>query len=449
MPLDSPTTTTAAPSAPNIVLILTDDMRWDFLKYMPQVRQDLVFQGVKFANAFVVNSLCCPSRTAILTGNYSHTTGVYTNAPPHGGWPVFHARGEESSTIATWLHGAGYFTGLIGKYLNAYGPNNLFIPPGWDRWDAFDQGNASYYNYDLNVDGTIVHHGNAPPDYSTDVLAGDASDFIRSAPSSQPLFLYFAPFAPHAQVIPAPRDVGVIRDGPDRWPPNFNEADMSDKPLYLRNLPFVDPTEAEKVYVRTIEALLAVDDAVHQIVQALADTGRLANTMIVFSSDNGVLLGEHRLLQAKQVPYEESIRVPLVVRYDPVTAGTSSTRSQLVANIDFAPTFAQAAGLTPPNTDGTSFLQLVSNPSAPWRKDFLVEHLRDSFTAVPTYCAVRTPSRLFAHYNSGFEEYYNLRLDPFELANRVHLPVARATVDRLRSVLRRLCTPLPPGMRPF
>jgi arylsulfatase A-like enzyme len=275
-----------APTSPNIVLILTDDQRWDSLLYMPHVRQDLMSNGMKFQNAFVSNSLCCPSRSTILTGNYSHTTGVYTNIAPYGGWPAFHA-GAESSTIAMWLHDAGYHTALIGKYMNEYGPDNPFIPPGWDRWAAFED-EVSYYDYTMNVDGSFVSYGHTAADYSTDVLAGYAVDEIEQTPSDQPLFMVVAPSAPHGPAIPAPRDIGTVLGGPTRWPPNVNEGDMSDKPRYMRKLPLIDKAKLSDRWVRTMETLRAVDDAVHDVVGALRSSGRLDNTLIIYiAGDNG------------------------------------------------------------------------------------------------------------------------------------------------------------------
>ncbi len=176
----------AKATLPNIVLILTDDERWDRPDFptLPNVESSLVEHGVTFSNGFVVNSLCCPSRASILTGQYSHSTLVYDNGGQYGGFRSFH---QDSSTIATWLHAAGYRTALLGKYLNGY--NKLYIPPGWDHWNAFKgaPSGGAYYNYDLNDDGLVVHHGSSDADYSTDVLASDADSFIRGTDPSQPL----------------------------------------------------------------------------------------------------------------------------------------------------------------------------------------------------------------------------------------------------------------------
>src|SRR5438105_10197057 len=223
------------PPRPSIVLILTDDQRWDSLWAMKQTKQLLVKPGVRFHNGFVVDPLCCPSRTSILTGEYSHTTGIYQNEPPHGGFADF----KDSSTIATWLQAAGYRTGLVGKYLNGY-ENDTYIPPGWSQWAAFDGPgylSAAYYHYKLNLDGNVVTEGHAPSDYSTDVLTNHAVSFIRSTSPYQPLFLYYAPFAPHDPAVSAPRYRDRFRNLEPYRPPNFNERNVSDKPAYIRNLP--------------------------------------------------------------------------------------------------------------------------------------------------------------------------------------------------------------------
>jgi arylsulfatase A-like enzyme len=436
-----------AATPPNIVLILTDDQRWDTLRYMPHVRADLMSKGMTFANAFVSNPLCCPSRSTILTGNYSHTTGVYTNSLPNGGWPAFHDGGAEASTIAMWLHDAGYHTSLLGKYLNHYGTHNAFVPPGWDHWAVFEQ-ESPYYDYTLNVDGSFVSYGHRAADYSTDVLAGLAVQDIEQVPANQPLFLYLAPSAPHGPAIPAPRDLDTVSAGGFHPAPSFNERNMRDKPRYLRRLPLVSPDKESRRFVRTTETLGAVDDAVHEVVGALRSTGRLDNTLIAFASDNGMALGEHRWTY-KLVPYEESIRIPLVMRWDGVVSAGVLDR-HLVANIDFAPTFSEAAGVVPPAVDGRSLVPVLRAEDPAWRGRFLLEHLwyQRGKPNPPTYCGVRNRSRVFVHYSSGFEEYYNLRLDPYELRNAIDR-ASRAGIMHLRDATRQLCDPLPPGMSPF
>jgi N-acetylglucosamine-6-sulfatase len=436
-----------AATPPNIVLILTDDQRWDTLRYMPHVRADLMSKGMTFANAFVSNPLCCPSRSTILTGNYSHTTGVYANGGQYGGWQAFHDGGAEASTIATWLHDAGYHTSLLGKYMNHYGPNNHLVPPGWDRWAVFEQ-ESPYYDYTLNVDGSFVSYGHRTADYSTDVLARYAVRDIARVPADQPLFLYLAPSAPHGPATAAPRDLGTVSAGGFHPAPSFNERNMRDKPRYMRRLPLVSRDKEAQGFVKRVETLGAVDDAVHEVVGALGTAGRLDNTLIVFASDNGFASGEHRWTY-KLVPYEESIRIPLVMRWDGEVSPGVLDRN-LVANVDFAPTFSEAAGVVPPTVEGRSLVPLLRGEDPAWRGRFLLEHLwyHRNKPNPPTYCGVRSRGRVFVHYASGFEEYYNLRADPYELRNAID-QASQVGISHLRNATRQLCQPLPPGMSPF
>ena len=209
---------------PNVVLIVTDDQRWDTLATMPAVQRLLVDGGITFRNAFATTPSCCPSRVSLLTGRYSRHTGVLDgsagNAP--GGAPAF----DDRSSLATWLDDAGYRTGLVGKYLNDYAelPTG-YVPPGWDEWYAVAQSRPQirYYDYELNENGTIVHYGRAPADYSTTVLHNKALGFLRGADPSAPFFLYFAPIAPHPPATPAPEDVGAPVAEPDA-PPSIGVA---------------------------------------------------------------------------------------------------------------------------------------------------------------------------------------------------------------------------------
>jgi N-acetylglucosamine-6-sulfatase len=437
-----------AQTQPNIVLVLTDDQRWDTLDVMPRVQSRLVARGVTFTSAFVTNALCCPSRATFLTGQYSHSTGVYLNTGSRGGVGAF----DDSSTIATWLHDAGYTTALIGKYLNGYvGPS---VPPGWDRWVAFS-GGQSYYSYRLSVDGTVVTHGELPSNYSTDVFADEAEAFIRSA--DPPFFLHFSPNAPHfrrgdtLEVRPAPRHEDAFASLPPWRPPNYNETDVSDKPNWLRRkTPSIPPDRQAKgdtFRQEQLEALLAVDEAVARIVKALADTRQLTDTIIVFASDNGNDWGEHRRF-SKLVPYESSIRIPFVVRYDRVIA-SARAESRLAVNVDVAPTLAAVAGVAAPGAEGRSLLPLLTSPTGPWRRDFLLEHLGASGALIPTYCGIRSPTNTYVQYVTGEEEIYDLGADPYQLENLARTPSMRRSLVQFRMRTHQLCTPPPPRFTPL
>lgn len=277
---------------PNIILIVTDDQRFDTLRVMPEVRRLLVARGMTLRRAIVTNPLCCPSRASIFTGRYSHTTGVYTNVAPIGGWSAFQP--SESNTIATALHEAGYRTALIGKYINGYGGEAAYVPPGWDRWFAMT-GPGHFFNYTVYDDTRgFVRYGSRPKNYSTDVFRRQAVSFIQGAPQGTPLFLVVTPFAPHAPAKAAPRHEGTFASAPVRLGPAVNEADVSDKPTYIASRP-VDSFSAVRMRTRDQwESLLAVDELVSRIMTALADTGRQNNTLVIFTSDNGLSNREHR-----------------------------------------------------------------------------------------------------------------------------------------------------------
>ncbi|MFN2589616.1 MAG: sulfatase, partial [Actinomycetota bacterium] len=395
----------ANPARPNVVVILTDDQRWDTLAAMPHVRSLLGGHGVTFKNAFVTTPLCCPSRAGLLTGRYSRNLGVYSDLPPNGGAESF----DDTSTLATWLNDAGYTTGFVGKYLNDYQAIREHIPPGWDEWTAIaSQPAVNYYGFTLNENGSFVHYDRRPANYSTTVLGGIATRFLRTA--SPPFFLHVAPVAPHAPAIPAREDAGRIVTPFTEWSPSFNEADVSDKP-WGDSHPRLSPAKVSQAgdrRERMLRSLLAVDRAVGEMARALAKRGQLDNTIIVFTSDNGYLLGEHRLSSKKIWPYEESIRVPLVIRTPWATK--ASVDSHLVLNIDIAPTLAELARVTPDvPPDGVILVPLLRGQSPPWRTAFIDEFLgRDQrFNGgPPPFVGVRTTRYLFVEYRTGWRELY-------------------------------------------
>jgi arylsulfatase A-like enzyme len=438
----------AVQASPNIVLIVTDDQRHDELDGMPVLQRELIGKGLALTRAYVTDPLCCPSRATILTGQYSHSTSIYANGDNSmgGGYWEFEDRG----TVAVWLSEAGYRTAMIGKYQNHYEQADL-VPPGWDRWVAIAESNAKFYDYHLSVDGNVVYHGSEPWDYSTDVFAAEAGDFIRSTPRAQPLFLYFAPAAAHGPNTPPERYAGMYDGLALPRGPAVGEPAIEDKPLYLRSLP---PLGGPELRARQHQwwnghaTLRAVDDALAVILRALRSTGRLSNTLLVFTSDNGVSLGEHRWMY-KMNPHEESIRVPMVIRWDGVVPPGTITEA-LVANVDLAPTFAEAAGMgVPTSVEGRSMLPLLTQ-GEPIRDEMLVEHAYIGFPwDPPSYCAVVTADWKLVHYATGEEELYDLEADPYELENLVGNASVAERAALLRGRLRAMCNPMPPGVSPF
>ncbi|MCC6315246.1 MAG: sulfatase [Thermomicrobiales bacterium] len=449
----------AAPDAarrPNILFILTDDMRADDLRAMPIVGEHIAAAGATFTNYLATTPLCSPSRASILRGQYAHNHGVLNNTGADGGYATFYSRGNEASTVATWLHDRGYRTALMGKYLNGYpetrkGVTDTAVPPGWDRWAA-GMRHAPYgqFRYQLNEGGTVVSYGSSPADYLTDVLAEKAEAFVREAVAdAAPFFLYLAPYAPHSPSIPAPRDAGAFATEGALRVPSFNEADVSDKPAWVRDIPPRDARarEIDEETQARLRTLLAVDEMTGRLIAALAEAGALADTYVVFSSDNGVLLGEHRLSHGKRAAYEEVIRMPLLIRGPGVAAGT--TVADVALNIDLGPTFADLAEATAAGfIDGRSLAPLLlRDGDFVERQAGLVEGFpgsddeepRKEKNPPPPFAALRARDFVYIEYATGERELYDLRADPYETENLAALadPQALATLSQRLGELRR------------
>lgn len=435
----------AGATKPNIILILTDDQDQllNSLNYMPRVRTLLADRGTTFSRSFVPLSLCCPSRTTILTGRYTHNTQVYTNAMPDGGFRVFQALGHENFTVGVALQAAGYRTGLMGKYLNAYpsGEADTYVPPGWDEWAVPADGQAYFqFNYVLNLNGVLIPHGKAEADYLDDVITKQARAFITDAVDNRaPFFLYFAPYAPHKPATPAPRHSKLFAGIKAPRTPSFDEANVKDKPAAISSRPRLSKAqiaELDRLYRLRLQSLQAVDEAVAGLVALLQEKGQLDNTYILFTSDNGFHMGQHRLLATKYTPYEEDIRVPLIVRGPGVPAG--KTVSAFVQNVDLAPTIAQLAGATMPvKVDGRSFVPYLTGAApANWRQQVFLEQFKFREVApasgvfepldnkdleeYPSHLGLRTATYKYVEYSTGEREYYDLVKDPYELQNRAN-----------------------------
>src|SRR4051794_34258918 len=411
----------AAPVKPNIVLVMTDDQDVSLVTQMPNL-QALARQGATFTHAYYNDPLCAPSRATILTGLYDHDTGVTAN--DHR---LFFDAGLPGRTIAVWLPAAGSPPGSVGKYLNEYPPPSpaTYVPPGWDYWVAHlgettneTWRSSSEFDYDLNNNGTVVHRGGTPADYATNVYRAKAVGFVREAVADRvPFFLELATHAPHFPATPAPRDSALFPALQAPRVPSFNEADVSDKPAYVRALPRFDPANVDAKYRQRARSLRAVDDALGAITDALAASGRLASTYVVFTSDNGFELGPHRIGGQKSTPYEETVRMPLYVRGPGVRAGI--VLRHMVGNVDLAPTFAAWAGTTMPGViDGRSFASLL-RPGAPgpgaWRQAYPLDQL--SRVGIPSWQGVRTRRYTYVEYATGERELYDDNADPYQLRN--------------------------------
>jgi arylsulfatase A-like enzyme len=438
----------AADQRLNVVLILSDDERSDGTVVMKNVQHLLADHGTTFTDMHVTTSMCGPSRASILTGQYAHHTGVLENFGPHS-FPAFT---EESNDLGVWMHRAGYETALVGKYVNSYTDAYVDhrVPPGWDDWQVMDSvPMEAYYNYSLNDNGSLVHYGNQPSDYSTTVLTHKAVHFIHQA--RHPFFLYFAPVAPHLPAIPAPKDQGKLENIAPIHSPAFNQRNIGKEPWRFWHKGLLSAAAQlyiNHVRIRQEESLLALDRSVGSVVQALRARHELNRTVILYTSDNGFLWGEHRL-GGKIWPYQESTHVPLIVR----TPWTHSAKrnNQPVLNVDLAPTISALAGVKPGlPQDGRSFVPFLHGERVPWRHAFLVEYLGQDLLrqgGPPPYEAVQTRRDLYVEYRNGWRELYNLRKDPWELNNIAGDPATKPLQARLSQVLQHLYTapPTPPS----
>jgi arylsulfatase A-like enzyme len=440
-----PAADAAGPSSrPNVVVLMTDDQTLRSMRAMPRTRTLIGDQGARFANSFVSNPRCCPSRATFLTGQYSHNTGVFTNGLPLGGWQRL--RGT-SNWLPSWLQTAGYRTVHVGKFLNHYGLDDpTEVPPGWDEWyGTIDPTTYRYYGYTVNENGTLRTYGRDrdPRFYSTDFAARRSAGIVeRLVPESQPFFLSVAFLAPHTGSPREPGDPAGLgtpaiaerhrgafahlrlpRGG------SFDEADVSDKPPFLRRSRLRTRAVAgiEALYRQRLESLIAVDEGVEQIVAALRDSGELDNTLIVFTSDNGYLAGEHRLPHGKAKAYDPSIRVPLMIRGPGVPAGAQP--QQMVVNADLAPTILDAAHATAGRAqDGRSLLPLTRDTTLGANRPVLVEIAKGAGMLTT---AIRTRRWMYAEHATGATELYNMVTDPHQLRS-LH---ANPALARVRGVL--------------
>ncbi|MFI6512115.1 sulfatase [Streptosporangium sp. NPDC050855] len=417
-----------AAGRPNIVLILVDDLEAGDLRRFPNISALLGQGGTRFDRFFVNNSWCCPSRASIMRSQYVHSHGVLTNTAPEGGFTKYHLSGLERSNIGTWMKSAGYRTGLMGKYLNHYPGGTTaaaYVPPGWDEWDVPVRRLYEEYGYTLNENGTPRAYGFTPQDYLTDVLSAKAASFV-SLPDDDPFFLYLAPVAPHNPANHAARHAAAFATEVAPRLPSYNQPDVSAEPLWLRSLPQFGAGTVRRIdrqYRNRLRAMLGVDDMVGTLVESLRVSGKLDETYIFFASDNGFHLGQHRIALGKTTPFDESIRVPLLVRGPGVRPG--GVVGDLAANVDLAPTFADLAGITLPDfAEGRSLLPLLrgERPSS-WRRNVLLEFNRPinpnsaRQTPVPAYQGMRTARHTFVRYSTGEYQLYDLVADPHQLRN--------------------------------
>ncbi|MGZ8667186.1 MAG: sulfatase family protein [Solirubrobacterales bacterium] len=494
----------AAPrQAPNIVVIQTDDQTLAELRAvrvtplgnrvraMPNTLDLIRRHGISFNRYIASYPLCCPSRSTLLSGRYAHSTGVLRNSAPRGGWLAYRRQPIFRHNLAVWLHRAGYRTVHLGKFLNEYGgpgpddPTRL-VPPGWDVWqtDATDNSTRLYYGYLLNRNGTIrgpfgsteygAMEAKDSPDcpliapaggcnYQEDQLTNRAVREIDRATPGRPFYLqldYNAPHGDHSPPIgpePARRHWDTAIDTPLPRPPGFNEADISDKPSFIRDdAEPLGPTDFRRMridYQKSLESLRSVDEGVGRVIGALRRSGELGRTYVLFTSDNGFFFGEHRLDRSKFLPYEPAIRMPLLIRGPGIRANSST--EQLVANVDLAPTIVDLAGAHADRSfDGRTLVPFWTRTALRTRRPILLESFAKATDITPggerhgigrrratpsisapieNYLGVRLDSYKYIEYETGDRELYDLRRDPYELRN----VVTEGRYARVRAFLRR------------
>jgi N-acetylglucosamine-6-sulfatase len=431
-----------AATRPNILFVLTDDQRYDAVPQLPKVNAEP--QWLRFTNAFVNEPMCCPSRATILSGRYSQHTHVET---------LLQGKNfDDHHTIATMLHAAGYRTGFLGKYLNGYPfASGNPVPPGWNDFEAYE-GSTDYYNYRVNRNGKLVKYGSAPSDYSTDVWTGRARTFINSTDRTQPFFLEVAYNAPHfassgALPVPAPRDVGACAGQTFPLPASFDQHDEVSEPAWLDDQPQWSVAGQQEAEMKTCETLRAVDDGVTSLIADLAATGRLANTDIVFMSDNGYQFGEHSLV-GKGDLYDESIRVPLIARGPNIVPGTTD---RLTSNVDLVPTFLAWAKASAPKgfLDGTSWAANAqgAKAGATYPTSVLLRGCRSSGRQAKPACGgylgaamgmnwgLRTARYAYFEYPDGSIQLFDILADPDELRNLATDPTQAGVIATLHAAL--------------
>lgn len=485
-PNKAASSTLAFKKRPNIVVVMADDMRVDDLRFAPVVRKVIGKQGLTFDNAFSPYPLCCPARASFLTGRYAHNHRVYWHQRPYA-YGAF----DDSRTLATSLQRVGYRTAFVGKYLNAYGqmrskvsgrPSARYVPNGWTDWIAtLDGGRGvrgstyNYFNTSFNRNGTIDN--NHQGQYQTEVIADFSTGLIRDYQrSNAPFFLYASFVAPHhggplepGDPRPIRRPDGRIEDFKTPARPNWvkgrfnhlisrppgmpvnggpSEADMSDKPALLARSPEISRPEQAAITNlarQRAEAVYVLDRQVARIIATLKRTGEWANTVFMFTSDNGFFLGEHRVRTGKVRAHEPSLRVPFMVTGPGMRSG--ERRTDPITTVDLTATILDLAGARPPHpADGISRLDTMRHGDRGWTVPVVTEatHMpvgyrrRSGFdrSDARTAIGLRVPRYSLTRYRNGQGELYDLYADPAQMTNRYKDPAYRT----IRAALMQMWT---------
>ena len=436
------------PAEPNIVVILTDDQPEGMLDAMPTVQSEIAGKGTTYSNAIVPTSLCCPSRSSMLTGLYSNQTGVYGNfGPTQGGYPVFQLNGNESRTLATKLQDTNYSTGLFGKVMNGFDPaQGERRMLGWDRVVGASKID-DHYRYMVVQDAQQAPLESVPnaeqtlkpsSEHATEFYGKQTADFIRDVPADQPLLALYTPFAPHS---PHQYDAKYANSGLSgsrvKNYQDFYEKDVSDKPFYVSYVKKWSKSKKKRwraKWVAQTKMLRSVDDQVANIIDTLQEEGRLDNTVLIFTSDNGYHYGQNRLAH-KNTPYRPATDVDLLVRTPSGPRGVTDDRL-VTANVDVAATVLQASGV-PNSTSGVPLGNNLTRAGVPMMAS---RERVERGLGRPAYCGFRTSGAVFIRYATGEEEYYNLNRDPYMSKNVRWKSKYDSAVGQLTSLARSGCS---------
>jgi N-acetylglucosamine-6-sulfatase len=514
----------AAEQRPSFVVIQTDDQTLDELyashraypgapatRAMPATLDLIAKRGVTFSRYYTPYALCAPSRVSLLTGRYPHNHNDRGNVPPNDGFGGFASRGAAAHNLATWLQGSGYRTIHVGKFLNGYGDppysDGTEVPAGWSSWWAVPKADTDhyFYGYTLNHDGVIEgpfgesgdwgtrEYGarddagcpfapldGLPCNYQTDKLSQIATEELATTPSEQPFYLQLDYTAPHgdfrrpAGPEPAPRHYDWFRGTP--YPhggrEGFNEANVNDKPRFIRSAPYLTASEAHTYrvyYQKCLESLRSVDDGVRELIAELGALHRLRNTYVIFTSDNGFFYGEHRMVGGKFLAYEPAAHLPLLIRGPGIKPG--SENAELVSTVDIAPTILELAGVeADKSVDGRSLFPYAHDPGLRSSRPLLFESFvqssdveagglantlgrprpaaaHASIVAPPKdYEGIVLGAYKYIEWPDGEKELYDLDSDPDELDNIVRDPnffpiraFLHAQLIRLEDCVGRAC----------
>jgi len=498
-----------AATRPNVVLIQTDDQpieefqnRWRDLfnrdrAIMPNTMRLIRNQGVSFPNYMTPFPLCAPSRASLLSGQYAQNHGVIRIGGERGGWEGYRRNRINTENLPVWLQRTGYRTSHFGKFINNYGGVDddpaTTVPPGWNRWvtDATDNSTREFYGYQQNIDGEVTPRLGLPdydmlggkdpigcPDlglavcnYHSDSMSEQAADEIRNA-GSQPIYLQIDYHTPHGDSRPpigpepAIQDYDTAIKTPTPKAPGYNEADVSDKPSFIRSQSRLTSNEVTQLtleYRKSIEALQSVDRGIKEIIDTLTETGKLNDTYIIFTSDNGFFLGQHRIHRGKLLPYEPALKVPFIMRGPGIKP--KSTSRELVANQDIAPTILHLTGATASSKiDGRPMIKFWKNPKTLSRRPILLSSYQQATTLIPgdypneppvvtpdnvgaqisakaanqNYVGIRVGPYKYVEYEEGESELYVLTQDPAELKNRFGKPRYNKVLEYLDTELTKL-----------